>query len=78
MRLVFESTVVSVGSGIVAGLALTLVVNRILEKWAGGSAREPLILAGGTLLMGLVAMIARTLPARHASKVDPMVALRFK
>jgi len=78
IRMVFGSTVVSVGSGIAAGLALTLVMNKILERWVGESARNPLILAGGTLLLGLAAMIACTVPARHASKVDPMVALRFE
>ena len=78
MRMVFGSTVVSVGSGITAGLALTRVMNKMLERWVGESARDPLILAGGTLLLGLVAMIACMVPARHASKVDPMVALRFE
>jgi ABC-type antimicrobial peptide transport system permease subunit len=76
MRIVFASTVLSVGSGIVAGLALTLTMNRVLESWAGGNARDPMILVGGVLLLGLVAMIACAIPARHASGVDPMVALR--
>ena len=78
MRIVFAATVVSVGSGIAAGLALTLMTNRILEAWAGGNARNPMILIGGTLLLILVATVACTLPARQASRVDPMVALRFE
>jgi predicted permease len=76
MRIVFASTAVSVGSGIASGLALTVVMNKILESWAGGSARDPMILLAGTLLLSLVAMIACAIPARHASGVDPMVALR--
>jgi ABC-type antimicrobial peptide transport system permease subunit len=76
MRIVFASTVVSVGSGIAAGLALTLMMNRILESWAGGNARDPIILVGGALLLSLVAMVACAVPARHASRLDPMVALR--
>ena len=78
MRIVFASTVASVGSGIAIGLALTLMMNRIVERWAGGNARDPMILTGGTLLLSLVAMIACAMPARQASKVDPMVALRFE
>ncbi|HKW31563.1 MAG TPA: ABC transporter permease [Candidatus Acidoferrum sp.] len=78
MRIVFVSAVVSVGSGIAAGLALTLMTNRILARWAGGNARDPVILIGGALVLSLVAMIACMMPARHASKVDPMVALRFE
>src|SRR5207248_861620 len=49
LRIVFASTVVSVGSGIAAGLALTLMMNRILERWVGGNARDPIILVGGAL-----------------------------
>jgi predicted permease len=76
MRIVFASTVVSVGSGIAAGFALTLMTNRILQSWAGGSARDPIILVGGALLLTFVAMLACAIPARHASRLDPMVALR--
>jgi ABC-type antimicrobial peptide transport system permease subunit len=78
MRIVFASTVISVGIGITGGMALTLMMNRILERWAGGNARDPMILVSGTLLLSMVAMIACAIPARHASKVDPMVALRFE
>jgi ABC-type antimicrobial peptide transport system permease subunit len=76
MRIVFASTVVSVGSGIAAGQALTVMMDRILESWTGGNARDPRILVGGALLLSLVAMVACAIPARHASRLDPMVALR--
>ena len=78
LRIVFASTVVSVGSGILAGLALTLALNRILARWAEGSSRDPLILLAATLLLSLVAGIACALPARRASEVDPMTALRYE
>ncbi|HXW90009.1 MAG TPA: ABC transporter permease [Terriglobales bacterium] len=77
MRIVFLSTAGSVGSGIATGLALTLVTNKILESWAGGNVWDPINLAGGTLLLSLAAMIACAIPAWHASRVDPMVALRL-
>ena len=57
MRIVFASTVVSVGSGIAAGLALTLMMNRILGSWVGGNARDPIILVGGALLLRDLATI---------------------
>src|SRR5437667_12230629 len=78
MRIVFASTVVSVGSGIAAGQALTLAMNRVVESRAGGNVRDPMILVGGTFLLSLAAMIACAIPARHAARVDPMVALRFE
>ena len=76
MRIVFSSMLVSVGSGIVAGLGLSLALNKILATWAEASSRDPVILLAATLLLVLVAAIACALPARRASKVEPMSALR--
>jgi predicted permease len=76
LRIVFASTLGSVGSGILAGLALTLAMNTILAKWAEGNSRDPIILLGGTLLLSAISGIACAIPARRASEVDPMTALR--
>jgi predicted permease len=76
LRIVFASTLASVGSGILAGLALTLAMNTILAKWAEGNSRDPIILLAGALLLTLVSGIACAIPARHASEIDPMAALR--
>jgi predicted permease len=76
MRIVFASTLGSVGSGILAGLALTVAMNTILAKWAEGNSRDPIVLLAGTLLLSLVSGIACAIPAQHASQVDPMTALR--
>jgi predicted permease len=78
MRVVFLSTFRSVGGGILVGLALTLVMNTILAKWAQGNSRDPIILLAGTLLLGFVAGVACAIPARQASQVGPMRALRFE
>lgn len=76
LRLVFTSTVLSVGSGIIAGLVLTLALNKVLARWAEGSSRDPLILLAVTVLLSVVAAIASAVPTRRASEVDPMTALR--
>ena len=76
LRIIFASTLASVGGGIVAGLALSLALSTILAKWAEGNVRDPVILLAGTLLLSLVAAIACAIPARHASAIDPMTALR--
>jgi putative ABC transport system permease protein len=78
LRIVFASTIASVGSGIIAGIALTLALQKVLTEWAEGSSRDPLILLGVILVLGTVATIACALPARRASKVDPMTALRYE
>jgi len=78
LRTVFASIVVSVASGIAAGLVLTVALNSMVGKWAQGNARDPLVLVGGTLLLIVVSGIACMLPARYASRVDPMTALRYE
>jgi hypothetical protein len=76
MQIVFTSMLASVGGGILAGLGLTLALSRVLAAWAEGSSRDPLILLGAAILLILVAGIACALPARRASKLEPMNALR--
>jgi predicted permease len=78
LRIVFASTVVSVGGGILGGVVLTLALHRVLARWAEGSSRDPLILLAVTVLLAVVAAIACALPARRASEVDPMTALRYE
>lgn len=76
LRIVFQSTAVSVGSGIAAGLLLTLALQKVLAHWAEGSSRDPLVVIAAALLLGGVALAASALPARRASRVDPALALR--
>jgi predicted permease len=76
LRVVFRSALGSLGAGIFAGVALSLVLSQIIAKWAQGNPRDPVILLAGTILLGLVSGLACAIPARRASKVDPMIALR--
>src|ERR1700756_3699419 len=78
LRIVFSSTVTSVGSGIAVGIVLTLALNKVLARWAEGSSRDPLILLAVTFLLSVVAVLACSAPARRAVKVDPMTALRYE
>jgi len=78
LRIVFISTVASVGSGILAGIVLTLALNKVLARWAEGTARDPLVLLAVTVLLSVVAALACSGPARRAVKVDPMTALRYE
>ena len=76
LKIVFASAGASVGLGIVVGLGLSFGLNRFLAQWIENVSASPLIvLAAALLLLGVGAM-ACLLPARRASAVDPMVALR--
>lgn len=76
LRIVFGSTVTSVGSGIVLGVVLSILMHSVMARWIEGSPRDPVILVAGVLVLAITAALASMIPARHAATVDPMTALR--
>ncbi len=78
LKMVFLSTISSVGTGVLAGVILSLAMKRIVAQWAQGSSISVAVLLGVTLLLGAVAALACVLPAHRASTVDPMQALRYE
>jgi ABC-type antimicrobial peptide transport system permease subunit len=78
LQLVLRSIVRSVAGGLVCGLVLSLISKDLLSKWAEGSVTNPVAFAAVTLLLALTSASAALLPARRASSVDPMDALRYE
>jgi ABC-type antimicrobial peptide transport system permease subunit len=66
-----------VGPGLAVGLVGALAATRVLQaQLYEVSASDPVTLLSAVAFMGLVAAAAIWLPARRATKVDPMDALR--
>jgi putative ABC transport system permease protein len=77
LRLVIGEGMRVVIAGIAAGLVAALALNRfITSQLYGVAATDPVTFAGVTALLVIVALIACFIPARHAARTDPMVALR--
>ncbi|PYT16177.1 MAG: ABC transporter permease [Acidobacteria bacterium] len=78
LQLVFTSSARNVIGGVACGLLLSFMLSGVLSKWAEGSSHNPLVFAAVTMLLVLTAALAALIPARRASSVDPMDALRYE
>jgi ABC-type antimicrobial peptide transport system permease subunit len=77
MALVMRQGMGLAGAGLIAGLAASVMLTRFMRSLLYGvGAGDPLTLVVVTLLLGMVAMLACLVPARRATAVDPVIALR--
>jgi ABC-type antimicrobial peptide transport system permease subunit len=73
MRNALGTVAIGISAGIPAALATAVAARSLLF---GVEPQDPTMLAGGALIVTLVALLASYLPARRAARVDPMVALK--
>jgi predicted permease len=77
IRMVLRETLGMVGIGMAIGLAGALALGRLISsRLYGLSASDPGAMAIATLIILATAVLAGYVPARRASKIDPMVSLR--
>jgi putative ABC transport system permease protein len=79
LRMIIKQGLILTFAGMAVGLAGAFLVTGFLSSLLFGvSARDPVTFAGITLLLSAVAFLACYIPARRATKVDPMIALRYE
>jgi ABC-type antimicrobial peptide transport system permease subunit len=65
--------------GLIVGVAVGSVVTRVLSDMLYGvSTRDPLTFVGAPALLLVVAFLACYIPARRATRIDPLTALRYE
>jgi ABC-type antimicrobial peptide transport system permease subunit len=75
--LMLRDVVVLLALGVALGLAASLAAGRLVTSLLYGvQPRDPLHLAGAAVVLAVATALAAYLPARRASRLDPMAALR--
>jgi len=78
LRMVLRQGIVIVTAGSLIGLGLAFAAGRAANSFLMVSGADPLTFAVVPILLAAVALWACYIPARRATKVDPMVALRYE
>jgi ABC-type antimicrobial peptide transport system permease subunit len=77
--MVMRESMLLVVIGVAAGLITAVLTGRFVTSLLYGlPAADPLSIATATAVMAIVSALAGYLPARRASRVDPMVALHYE
>jgi predicted permease len=75
-RLIVREGLMLLGLGVIAGLAGSVTIRRAMEtQLFGVQALDPVVLGSVAALLGLVAFMACAVPARRATRIDPVIAL---
>jgi ABC-type antimicrobial peptide transport system permease subunit len=77
--MVLRDSVMVLAIGVAVGVPVTLAASRLVQsRLFGLSANDPLTLIAAVAGVSAVTLVCAYLPARRATKVDPMVALRYE
>jgi ABC-type antimicrobial peptide transport system permease subunit len=77
--MVLREVVLLASIGLAISVPTALVASRLVESFLFGMRpNDPLALSGSVVTLLLAAMLAGYLPARNASRIDPMIALRHE
>jgi putative ABC transport system permease protein len=77
-RLIVGNAVKLVGAGLAIGVVVAFMSTRLMRSLLYGvEPGDPLTVAAICVVIGAVALVASWIPARRASRVDPLVAIRY-
>jgi predicted permease len=77
LRMVMQQGMLQVLAGSVAGIAGALLLSKLIAKMLYGvQPADPVTFGGVAVVLALAALLAVCIPARRATRIDPMVALR--
>lgn len=79
IRLILGEVAILIGIGLAVGIALTLAGSKAASSLLFGlKPRDPLTLALAVFILAAIGLASSFLPARRASRLDPMAALRYE
>jgi putative ABC transport system permease protein len=77
LNLILKEGMILTAIGLTVGMILALALTRLLKAMLFGvEANDPATFIGATIALALVALLAYWIPARRATRVDPLIALR--
>jgi predicted permease len=77
LLMMIRGGVAVVGAGVIVGLALAAAVSRaVASLLVGVTPLDPVTFASASLVLGSIALLACYIPARRATRVDPLISLR--
>ena len=76
--LVLRQGMTTVGIGLAAGLVIAIGISRLLSGLLYGVGTDLPAIAGTAAVLAIVALVANYIPARRATRVDPITVMRYE
>ncbi len=71
-----QPAIMAIVAGLIAGLALTVGLDKVVAQWSIGNLNDPVVLVAVSLVLCVVAMMSAAIPANRAASIQPTDALR--